>query len=65
MLAEALNSPSPPPVSTIFMPLPAEQTICMLPGWMTVEAIAEPKNSTNHTNTSLAMSLELRRLCMA
>jgi hypothetical protein len=29
-----------------------------------VEAMAEPKKSANHTNTSLAMNLELRRVCM-
>jgi hypothetical protein len=51
-------------MSTIFMPPPAVQTICMLPGLMTVEAMAEPKNSANQTNTSLAISLELRRVCM-
>ena len=64
MLVEALSSPSSPVMSTIFMPPPAVQTICMLPGLMTVEAMAEPRNSANHTNTSLAMSLELRRVCM-
>jgi hypothetical protein len=64
MLAEVLGSPSSPDRSTTFMPPPVEQTICMLPGLMMVEAMAEPKNSANHTNTSLAMSLELRRLCM-
>jgi hypothetical protein len=30
-----------------------------------VAAMAEPKNSANHTNTSLAMSFELRRVCIA
>ena len=64
ILAEALSSPSSPVMSTIFMPPPAVQTICMLPGLMTVEAMAEPKNSANQTNTSLAISLELRRVCM-
>ena len=64
ILAEAFIPPSSPLVSTIFMPPPAEQTICMLPGLMTVEAMAEPKNSANHTNTSLAISLWLRRVCM-
>jgi hypothetical protein len=29
-----------------------------------VEAMAEPKKSANHTNTSLAMNLELRRVCI-
>ena len=64
ILAEALSSPSSPVMSTIFMPPPAVQTICMLPGLMTVEAMAEPKNSANQTNTSLAMNLELRRVCI-
>ena len=64
MLAEALSSPTSPDMSTNFIPPPAEQTICMLPGLMTVEAMADPRNSANHTNTSLAMSLELRRVCM-
>jgi hypothetical protein len=49
-------------MSTIFMPPLAEQTICKLSGLMTVEAMAELKNSANHTNTSLAMSFELRRV---
>ena len=65
MLAEALSSPSSPVMSTIFMPPLAVQTICMLPGLMTVEAMAEPKKSANHTNTSLAMSFELRSVCIA
>ena len=64
MLAEALSSPSSPVMSTIFMPPLAVQTICMPPGLMTEEAMAEPRNSANHTNTSLAMSLEVRRVCM-
>ena len=64
MLAEAFSASPSPVMSTIFMPPPAEQTICMLPGLMTVEAMVEPKNSANHTNTSLAISLELRRVCM-
>ena len=64
ILAEALSSPSSPVISTIFMPPPAVQTICMLPGLMMVEAMAEPKNSANHTNASWAMSLELRRVCI-
>ena len=64
ILAEALSSPSSPVMSTIFMPPPAVQTICKLPGLITVEAMAEPKKSANHTNTSLAISLELRRVCM-
>ncbi len=64
MLAEALGSPSSPDMSTIFMPPPTVQTICMLPGLMTVDAMAEPRNSANQTNTSLAMNLELRRVCM-
>ena len=49
-------------MSTIFMPPLAVQTICKLSGLMTVEAMAEPKNSANHTSTSLAMSFELRRV---
>jgi hypothetical protein len=52
-------------MSTIFMPPLAVQTICKLSGLMTVAAMAEPKNSANHTNTSLAMSFELRRVCIA
>jgi hypothetical protein len=64
MLVEALSSPSSPVMSTIFMPPPAVQTICMLPGLMTVDAMADPKNSANQINTNLAMSLELRRVCM-
>ncbi len=64
MMAVALIPPSSPLVSTIFMPPPAEQTICMLPGLMTEEAIAEPMNSANHTKTSLAMSLEVRKVCI-
>jgi len=32
MLAEALSSPSSPDMSTIFIPPPAAQIICMLPG---------------------------------
>jgi hypothetical protein len=64
MLTEALISPSSPDMSTIFMPPPAEQTICMLPGLMTVEAMAEPQKSANHTSTSLAMNLEVRRECI-
>ena len=51
-------------MSTIFMPPLAVQTICKLSGLMTVEAMAEPKNSANHTSTSLAMSFELRRVCI-
>jgi len=64
ILAEALSSPSSPVISIIFMPPPAVQTICMLPGLITVEAMAEPKNSANQTNTSLAISLELCRVCI-
>lgn len=64
MLAESLTSPSSPVMSTSFMPPPAEQTICMLPGLMTVEAMAEPKNSANQTKTNLAKSLEVRWLTM-
>jgi hypothetical protein len=36
----------------------------MLLGLITEEAIAEPKNKANHTNTRLAISLELRRVCI-
>ncbi len=61
MLAEAFSASPSPVMSTIFMPPPAEQTICMLPGLMTVEAMAEPKNSANHTTINLAMNLEFRR----
>ena len=64
ILAEALSSLSSPLMSTIFMPPSAEQIICMLPGWKTVDAMADPRNSANHTSTSLAMNVELRRVCI-
>ena len=64
MLAAALSSPSSPVMSTIFMAPSAEQMICMLPGWIRVDAIAEPRNNANHTSTSLAMNVERRRVCM-
>ena len=64
MLAEAFTSPPLPSMSTIFMPPPAEQTSCMPPGLMTVEATAEPRKSENQASTRLAMSFELRNFCI-
>ena len=64
MLAEAFTSPPLPSMSTIFIPPPAEQTICILPGLITGEATAEARNSVNHASTRLAMSFELRRAFM-
>lgn len=64
MLAKALSPSSSPLASTIFIKPPDAQIICMPSGLMMVEAIAEPKNKANHTNTSLAMSLDVRRFCM-
>jgi hypothetical protein len=64
MLAEAFTSPPLPSMSTIFIPPPAEQTICILPGLITGEATAEARNSANHASTRLAMSFELRRAFM-
>jgi len=64
MLAEAFTSPPLPSMSTIFIPPPAEQTICILPGLITGEATAEARNSANHASTRLAMSFELRKVCI-
>lgn len=64
MLAEAFTSPPLPSMSTIFIPPPAEQTICILPGLITGEATAEARNSANHASTMLAMSFELRKVCI-
>ena len=61
---DSLTSPSVSPASTIFMPPSLVQTICRLLGLTSVETMAEPRNSANHTSTRLAMSLELRRACM-
>jgi hypothetical protein len=65
MLDEALGCPSSPFVSTNFMPPPDTQIICTSPGLMIVVAMAEPKKNANQTNTSLAMNLDVRRVCMA
>ncbi len=51
-------------VSTNFMPPPAAQMICMLPGWMLGEAIAAPRNNTNQASTRLAMAWVFRRVCI-
>jgi hypothetical protein len=64
MLAEAFTSPPLPSMSTIFIPPPAEQTICILPGLITGEATAEARNSANPASTRLAMSFELRKVCI-
>ena len=64
MLAEAFASPPSPSTSIIFIPPPAEQTICILPGLITGEATAEARNSANHASTRLAMSFELRKVCI-
>jgi hypothetical protein len=64
MLAEAFTSPPLPSMSTIFIPPPAEQTICILPGLITGEATAEARNNANHASTRLAMSFELRKVCI-
>ncbi len=64
MLAESFTSPPLPSMSTIFIPPPAEQTICILPGLITGEATAEARNSANHASTRLAMSFELRKVCI-
>ena len=57
--------PSPASVSTSFIPLPAAQMTCMLPGLMSDEAIADPRNSANHASTRLAISFELRRYAIS
>lgn len=64
ILEEAFTSPPLPSMSTIFIPPPAEQTICILPGLITGEATAEARNSANHASTRLAMSFELRKVCI-
>ena len=64
MLAEAFTSPPLPSMSIIFIPPPAEQTICILPGLITGEATAEARNSANHASTRLAMIFELRKVCI-
>ena len=64
MLAEAFTSPPLPSTSIIFIPPPAEQTICTPPGLITGEATAEARNSANHASTRLAMSFELRKVCI-
>lgn len=64
IVADTFTSPPSPSTSTIFIPPPAEQTICMLPGLITVEATAEPRNSANQASTRPTISLELRRVCM-
>lgn len=62
MLNVDFCSPSPPEVSTIFIPPLAVQIIWRLSDLITVEAMADPKKSINQTKTSLDMNLELRSL---
>jgi len=62
MLTEAFASPPSPSTSIIFIPPPAEQTICMPPGLITVEATAEPRKSANQANTRPAINFEPRNL---
>ena len=64
MLAEYFTSPPLPSTSIIFIPPPAEQTICTPPGLSTGEATADARNSANHASTRLAMSFELRKVCI-
>jgi hypothetical protein len=52
-------------MSTIFIPPPAAQIICMLPGLIGVKAIADSRKSANQASTRQAMVLELRRVCIA
>jgi hypothetical protein len=61
MFAEDCFPPSLPSTSTNFIP-PPEQTICMLPAFMAVEATAAPRNSANHASTRQAISLDVLRM---
>jgi len=63
--AATATLPSPVSVSTSFIPPPAAQMTCMLPGLMSDEAIADPRNSANHASTRLAISFELRRCAIS
>jgi len=57
--------PSPASVWTSFIPPPAAQMTCMLPGLMSDEAIADPRNSANNASTRRAISFELRRCAIS